>query len=107
MRLFRRPFVSVRGFWKGGPSTSRHNAERRDDGPSDRGAEERFEFKKRHSMEAGSMGYIWRTANDGRCPQHKKLEGRFIPWDNPPLVDDVPVHAGERADCSCTTEIVY
>jgi hypothetical protein len=107
MRLFRGVTVLGRKSWRGGFSGPRSDAERRDGSQADRQAEERFEFKKRHALEAGSMGYIWRTANDGQCPRHKKLEGRFVPWDNPPLVDDVPVHAGTRADCTCTTEIVY
>lgn len=68
---------------------------------------ERFEFKKRQAIEAGSMGYIWRTSNDGHCPRHKKLEGRFVPWENPPAEDGVPAHAGELPDCTCTAEIVY
>ncbi|MDR1873522.1 MAG: hypothetical protein LBQ90_00705 [Synergistaceae bacterium] len=84
---------------RGDPFASR-GAEERDDG---RGAEKRFEVKKRYAVEAGSMGYIWRSG----CPRHKSLEGRFVPWNNPPLVDGVPVHAGERADCTCRTEIVH
>ena len=69
-------------------------------------AKERFEFKKRQALAAGSMGYIWRTPKEGQCPAHQNLEGRFVPWDNPPVISGVPTHAGERADCACDTEVI-
>lgn len=42
----------------------------------------------------GSEGYIWRTAEDSDVrPIHKKLNGKFIRWDDPPIAGE----GGERA----------
>jgi hypothetical protein len=103
-RLFRRLFD--RGQAQRGDRSSARAPGSRSDGQSAQEAKRRFEFKKRHAVEAGSMGYIWRTGS-GECPQHRDLDGRFVPWDNPPLIDGVPVHAGERSGCTCRTEIVH
>ncbi len=106
MRIFRRPsWYTARRPYRpfGGDPDPR---EREDILQTARQSEERFELKKRHAMEAGSMGYIWHTSNDGQCPQHKSLEGRFVPWNNPPVIDGRPAHAGESPDCSCIAEIV-
>ena len=85
-------------------SRNRHGGSELDN--ENKAAKERFEFKKRQALAAGSMGYIWRTPKGGECPAHRNLEGRFVPWDNPPVISGVPTHAGERADCSCDTEII-
>ena len=105
MRLFRRPTPfaqeDVRRREPFAP-----DKEPREDAQADRLARERFEFKKRQAVEAGSMGYIWRTSHGCRYPQHRKLDGRFVPWNNPPAVDDGTAHAGELPGCACETEII-
>jgi len=61
------------------------------------------------AIHVGSEGYIWRTALDSDVrPMHKKLEGQFIRWDNPPVVDQngFRAHAGMSANCRCFMEPV-
>lgn len=54
----------------------------------------------------GSTGYIWRTSRDARVrPWHKKLEGQFVEWDNPPECDPGHrAHAGQIFNCRCWAE---
>jgi len=57
----------------------------------------------------GSEGYIWRTSDDGVVrPLHKKLEGRFIKWDKPPIAGEngERAHAGQIYNCRCWPEPV-
>ena len=58
----------------------------------------------------GSPGYIWRTSKDSDVrSDHKELEGQFIPWDKPPIVDKrtgYRSHAGCNANCRCYSEPV-
>lgn len=54
-----------------------------------------------------SEGYIWRTAGDGAVRQsHRKLDGKFIPWDKPPTTDGLTYHAGCGPNCRCYMEPV-
>lgn len=53
----------------------------------------------------GSVGYVWRTSRDGDVrPSHKRMEGKFVPWDQPPTLDGWTAHAGEYANCRCFPE---
>jgi SPP1 gp7 family putative phage head morphogenesis protein len=55
----------------------------------------------------GSEGYIWRTARDADVRRfHKRLEGTFHRWDDPPIaeVDGKRHHPGEFPNCRCWTE---
>lgn len=55
----------------------------------------------------GSEGYIWRTAKDSRVrPSHRKMEGRFVPWNDPPILDGLTGHAGCLPRCRCIVEAV-
>jgi len=55
----------------------------------------------------GSEGYIWRTAEDGDVRKsHKKLSGKFIRWDKPPVTDGMSGHAGQLPNCRCYPEPV-
>jgi len=57
----------------------------------------------------GSEGYIWRTSGDSDVrPLHKKLEGKFIRWDDPPIVGEngERAHAGQIYNCRCWPEPV-
>lgn len=57
----------------------------------------------------GSSGYIWRTVEDGRVrPSHAALNGVFVLWDRPPLVDGhYRAHAGQIFNCRCWPEPVF
>jgi SPP1 gp7 family putative phage head morphogenesis protein len=55
----------------------------------------------------GSTGYIWRTAKDSDVrPSHARMEGQFVPWDQPPTLDGYTAHAGRFANCRCDPEPV-
>ena len=64
---------------------------------------------KARAVEFGSEGYIWRTAHDRDVrPLHRKLEGTFHEWDDPPVSGE----NGERSlpggiyNCRCYAEPV-
>ena len=55
----------------------------------------------------GSVGYIWRTALDADVrPIHRKLEGKVISWDDPPIAGEngERAHAGAIYNCRCYPE---
>ncbi|AFC22567.1 putative head protein [Bdellovibrio phage phi1422] len=64
-------------------------------------------LKEERYKEAGSDGYIWTcvqgTANHPVRPMHKKLDGKFIRWDTPPVTDEKGNrnHAGRDYNCRC------
>lgn len=61
------------------------------------------------AVHIGSEGYIWRTSDDGDVrPLHKKLEGKFIRWDAPPIAGEngEHAHAGQIYNCRCWSEPV-
>ena len=61
------------------------------------------------ALHIGSEGYIWRTAEDGDVrPQHKRLNGRFFRWDDPPVAgsNGERAHAGAIYNCRCYPEPV-
>lgn len=48
----------------------------------------------------GSVGYIWRTSRDSDVrPSHKRMEGRFVAWADPPELDGLTGHAGALPNC--------
>ena len=55
----------------------------------------------------GSSGYIWRTAHDGDVrPSHRKMDGKFVAWDDPPTLDGLTGQAGALPNCRCWCEPV-
>lgn len=51
---------------------------------------------------AGSPGYIWRSHHDARTrPSHRKMNGKFVAWDDPPTLDGLTGHAGCVPNCRC------
>lgn len=57
----------------------------------------------------GSEGYIWRTAGDSDVrPLHRKLNGRYVAWNNPPVAGEngEHAHAGMIYNCRCYPEPV-
>ncbi len=58
------------------------------------------EMTKARAMTAGSDGYIWRAAEDRDVrPSHKKMNGRFVKWNEPPTLDNRTGHAGCLPNC--------
>lgn len=52
----------------------------------------------------GSEGYIWRTVGDSDVrPLHRKLNGKFFRWDDPPVSGESgeKAHAGQIYNCRC------
>lgn len=59
------------------------------------------------STAIGSAGYIWRTADDGDVRHsHRKMEGKYVDWANPPTLDGMTGHAGQFPNCRCYCEVV-
>lgn len=62
------------------------------------------------AVHIGSPGYFWRTSEDSDVrPDHKILNGKFIPWDSPPIADRRTgrrAHAGCIYGCRCYPEPV-
>jgi SPP1 gp7 family putative phage head morphogenesis protein len=61
------------------------------------------------ALELGSEGYVWRTSRDPDVREdHRKLEGRIIPWDDPPIAgpNGQRYHAGAGPACRCYAEPV-
>lgn len=57
----------------------------------------------------GSLGYIWRTADDADVrPLHRKLEGTYHAWNDPPVAGEngERAHAGAIYNCRCFPEPV-
>jgi SPP1 gp7 family putative phage head morphogenesis protein len=57
----------------------------------------------------GAEGYIWRTAGDSDVrPLHRRLEGKFISFDDPPVAGEngERAHAGMIYNCRCWMEPV-
>ena len=57
----------------------------------------------------GSEGYIWRTAGDSDVrPLHRKLAGKYVRWDAPPIAGErgEHAHAGMIYNCRCYPEPV-
>lgn len=57
------------------------------------------------AVSIGSDGYIWRTADDGRVrPSHAAMDGKFVKWSDPPVLDGLRGHAGALPNCRCYPE---
>lgn len=64
----------------------------------------------------GSEGYIWRTVGDNDVRNkdgnpvgsHRKLNGKFIRWDSPPVASTTGIraHAGQIFSCRCFADPV-
>lgn len=61
------------------------------------------------SVHVGSDGYVWRTAEDSDVrPLHRRLNGKFIRWNSPPVAGEngERAHAGAIYNCRCYPEPV-
>lgn len=64
-------------------------------------------FTQARALHVGSQGYIWRTSKDHDVrPSHKAMNGKFVRWDDPPVLDKMSGHAGCLPNCRCWTEVV-
>jgi SPP1 gp7 family putative phage head morphogenesis protein len=64
-------------------------------------------FTQVRAEHIGSVGYIWRTAEDSDVRlSHKRMNGKFVPWDRPPILDNMQGHAGTLPNCRCYPEPV-
>lgn len=65
-------------------------------------------FTEARALNLGSEGYTWRTSDDGDVRKdHEVLNGKFIYWSNPPIVDKKSgrkAHAGCDINCRCYPE---
>lgn len=53
----------------------------------------------------GSTQYVWRTSGDSDVrPSHRKMNGRVVDWDDPPMLDNLTGHAGALPNCRCYPE---
>lgn len=56
-------------------------------------------FTRARAEALGSKGYIWRDSGDTDVRhRHGELNGQYIPWDKPPIVD---IKSGRRAHAGC------
>ncbi|MFG1172151.1 phage minor head protein [Erwiniaceae bacterium CAU 1747] len=59
------------------------------------------------STAIGSAGYIWRTAEDSDVrDSHRKMNGKYVAWSEPPTLDGMTGHAGQFPNCRCYCEVV-
>lgn len=64
-------------------------------------------FTQARALHVGSQGYVWRTSKDADVrPSHKAMNGKFVRWDDPPMLDKMTGHAGCLPNCRCWTEVV-
>ena len=67
-------------------------------------------FTEVRAKDLGGNGYIWRTSEAGAVRhEHAELNGVFVPWDKPPIVDKKSgrrAHAGCDINCRCYPEPV-
>jgi SPP1 gp7 family putative phage head morphogenesis protein len=65
-------------------------------------------FTEARALNLGSEGYTWRDSEDGDVRMdHEVLNGKFIYWANPPIVDKKSgrrAHAGCDINCRCYPE---
>ncbi len=60
------------------------------------------ELTRARAQYIGSEGYFWTTSKDGDVrPSHKKMQGKFVRWDDPPTLDNMVGHAGALPNCRC------
>ncbi|MBU9534680.1 minor capsid protein [Burkholderia multivorans] len=59
------------------------------------------------ALHVGSPGYFWRTSGDSDVrDSHRKMNGQFVRWDDPPTLDGMTGHAGQFPNCRCWCEVV-
>lgn len=60
------------------------------------------------ARKAGSPGYVWRSHKDARTREsHRKMNGVFVDWNQPPTLDGMTGHAGCLPNCRCFAMPVF
>jgi SPP1 gp7 family putative phage head morphogenesis protein len=60
------------------------------------------------AQHVGSDGYVWETARDADVrPSHRKMQSRFVRWDQPPTLDKLTGHAGALPNCRCWPRPIF
>lgn len=55
----------------------------------------------------GSTHYRWQTAMDADVrPSHRRMQGRVVPWNKPPTLDNLTGHAGQLPNCRCFPQVI-
>jgi SPP1 gp7 family putative phage head morphogenesis protein len=68
----------------------------------------RAELTRARAEHVGSAGYTWRTARDSDVrPLHRKLEGTWHAWGDPPVAGErgERAHPGSIYNCRCWPEV--
>lgn len=61
-------------------------------------------FNQERQQQVGIEKYEWSTSQDERVREsHAEMDGKIIRWDDPPIVDGEPVHAGFAVNCRCVS----
>ncbi|MFG1302166.1 phage minor head protein [Xanthobacter sp. V3C-3] len=64
------------------------------------------ELTRARAEHVGSPGYWWRTAGDSDVREsHRKMNGKFIAWNDPPTLDGMTGHAGQLPNCRCFCDV--
>ncbi len=59
-------------------------------------------FTQARAQFIGSEGYIWITSKDLVVREsHRKMNGKYVKWDEPPELDGMVGHAGCLPNCRC------
>lgn len=67
-------------------------------------------FTQARAEHIGSPGYYWQTVGDGRVRQeHKKLNGTFHRWNDPPIAGTkgMRYHPGAGPNCRCWPRPIF
>lgn len=60
------------------------------------------EMDEERAKDVGFPGYFWECMKDNRTrPSHRAMNGEYVYWDKPPLIDGRHLHAGEDYQCRC------
>lgn len=65
------------------------------------------ELTRARAEHVGSPGYWWRTAGDSDVREsHRKMNGKFVAWNDPPTLDGMTGHAGQLPNCRCFCDVI-
>lgn len=72
------------------------------------------QYKEERAVSSGSVGYIWKTIGGTAAhpvrADHKRLEGKFFPWGDPPVTNlktGAKNNPGQDYNCRCRAAIVF
>lgn len=66
------------------------------------------EFTKARAESAGSEGYVWEAVMDANTrPSHRRMNGKFVRWSDPPTLDGLTGHPGCVPNCRCFARVIF